>query len=71
MQVRSAKQHRQRSEAAGVLPRRAGQRSRMARGAHRAAHLDAADERRRLLMAGGLALAAPLGVAILIVELVR
>ena len=43
----------------------------MARGAHRAAHLDALDERRRLLVLGGLAMAAPLALAVVIVELVR
>jgi len=72
MAVHSAKRHRVHTEE--TSPRRAtqrGHRSRMARGAHRAAHLDAQDERRRLLVLGGLAMAAPLALAVVIVELVR
>ena len=72
MAVHSAKRHRVRTEEAVPLSgAQRGHRSRMARGAHRAAHLDAQDERRRLLVLGGLALAAPLAVAVVIVELVR
>ena len=73
MAVHSAKQHRQRTKESSPRShnRSVGHRSRMARGAHRAAHLDVAEERRRLLLAGGLALAAPLGIAILIMEIVR
>jgi hypothetical protein len=43
----------------------------MARGAHRAAHLEAVEARRRRLVLGGACMAVPFALAVVIVEVVR